>query len=148
MEFKTQIATTIEQSKKLLELGIKPETADMTHHYQGSVDYYELKDIPFAKVMHLRELINKNPILGRSGDDLYSKDIPAWSLHRLLAMIPASLGKYTMLAVTSEEVGYFYNDLCDGITWDFAREGNTFDCIIECIEWLMKKGKFNKEYLV
>lgn len=148
MEFKTQIATTIEQSKKLLELGIKPETADMTHHYQGSVDYYELKDIAFTKVMHLRELTNKNPILGRSGDDLYAKDIPAWSLHRLMAMIPASLGKYTMLAVTSEEVGYFYNDICDGITWDFAREGNTFDCIVECIKWLMKKGKFNKEYLV
>ena len=63
MEFNTQIATTIEQSKKLLELGIKPETADMTHHYQGSVDYYELKDIAFTKVMHLRELTNKNPNL-------------------------------------------------------------------------------------
>ncbi len=148
MEFKTQIATTIEQSKKLLELGIKPETADMTHHYQESVDYYELKDIAFSKVIHLRELTNKNPVFGRSGDDLYGKDIPAWSLHRLIAMIPASLGKYTMLAVTSEEVGYFYNDICDGITWDFAREGNTFDCIIECIKWLMKKGKFNKEYLI
>lgn len=148
MEFKTQIATTIEQSKKLLELGIKPETADMTHHYQGSVDYYELKDIAFTKVMHLRELTNKNPILGISGDDLYAKDIPAWSLHRLMAMIPVSLSKYTMLAVTSEEVGYFYNGLCGGITWDFASEGNTFDCIIECIKWLMNKGEFNKEYLV
>ena len=86
MEFKTQIATTIEQSQKLLELGIKPETADMTHHYQGSVDYYELKDIAFTKVMHLRELINKTPILGRSGDYLYAKDIPAWALHRLIEM--------------------------------------------------------------
>ena len=147
MEFKTQVTTTIEQSQKLLELGIKPETADMTHHYQGSVDYYELKDIAFTKVMHLLELTNKNPILGRSGDDLYAKDIPAWSLHRLMAMIPASLDKYTMLAVTSEEVGYFYSDL-DGITWDFASEGNTFDCIIECIKWLIKEGYFNEEYLV
>lgn len=36
MEFKSQIATTREQSKQLLELGLKPETADMVYHYKKS----------------------------------------------------------------------------------------------------------------
>lgn len=122
MEFKTQVTTTIEQSQKLLELGIKPETADMTHHYQGLVDYYELKDIAFTKVMHLRELTNKNPILGRSGDDLYAKDVPAWSLHRLIEM-------YDM-----NPKAIFTND--------------AYGILIDEIEESIKEGYFNEEYLV
>ena len=87
MEFKTQVTTTIEQSQKLLELGIKPETADMTHHYLYSVVRYELRDIEFSRIMHLQELVNKKPVLGKSGDDLYAKDVPAWGLHRLIEIL-------------------------------------------------------------
>lgn len=36
MEFKSQIATTREQSERMLALGIKPETADMVYHYTKS----------------------------------------------------------------------------------------------------------------
>ncbi len=36
MSINTQIATTREQSKRLLDLGIKPETADMVYHYTNS----------------------------------------------------------------------------------------------------------------
>lgn len=82
--FKSQRATTIEQSERLIALGLRKETADMTHHYLHSTDSYELKDIEFSRIMHLQELVNKKPVLGKSGDDLYAKDIPAWSLHRLL----------------------------------------------------------------
>ena len=85
--FKSQSATTIEQSKRLIALGVKPETADMTHHYLHSTDSYELKDIEFSRIMHLQELVNKKPVLGRSGDDLFAKDIPAWSLHRLIELL-------------------------------------------------------------
>lgn len=59
----------------------------MTHHYLHSTDGYELKDIEFSRVMHLQELVNKKPVLGKSGDDLYAKDIPAWGLHRLIEIL-------------------------------------------------------------
>ena len=36
MEFKSQICTTHEQSKRLLALGLKPETADMVYHHTKS----------------------------------------------------------------------------------------------------------------
>ena len=36
MEFKSQICTTREQSKRLLALGLKPGTADMVYHYTKS----------------------------------------------------------------------------------------------------------------
>lgn len=122
MEFKTQVTTTIEQSQKLLELGVKPETADMTHHYLNSIDDYELKDIEFSRIMHLRELVNKRPVVGRSGDDLYAKDVPAWSLHRLIEMYDVN------------PKAIFTND--------------AYGILIDEIEESIKEGYFNEEYLV
>lgn len=66
MEFKSQICTTIEQSKRLLELGLKPETADMFYVFD-----YLIKDI------------NGFLPLG-DYSQLEDGDIPAWSLHRLM----------------------------------------------------------------
>ena len=85
--FNSQICTTREQSERLIALGLKKETADMTHHYLHSIDSYELKDMEFSRVMHLKELANKNPVFGISGDDWYAKDIPAWGLHRLIEIL-------------------------------------------------------------
>ena len=62
LKFNSQICTTIEQSKKLLEMGLKPETADMVQ-IDGSWIYIIDKYIP------------------------YEDYIPAWSLHRLLCML-------------------------------------------------------------
>lgn len=47
--FKSQRATTIEQSERLIALGLRKEFADMTHHYLNSIDSYELKDIEFSQ---------------------------------------------------------------------------------------------------
>lgn len=85
--FKSQPATTIEQSGRLIALGLRKETADMTHHYQHAIDSYELTGMEFSRVMYLREQVNKKPIFGLSGDDLYTKEIPAWSLYRLIEIL-------------------------------------------------------------
>lgn len=127
MEFKSQICTSRSQSERLLALGLKKETADMTLHYERATEDYKLQDIPFSRIMRLRERLNKRPILGRSGDDLYAKDIPAWSLHRLIAMIAD-----TPLQVGSQ-VGIYVED--------------TYDMVIQGIEWLISRGQFNKDYL-
>lgn len=37
MDFKSQIATSKDQSKRLLALGLKPETADMVYHHSNSI---------------------------------------------------------------------------------------------------------------
>lgn len=65
LNFKTQICTTIEQSNRLLELGLKPETSDM-HHYKWSEGYWDIQPCP------------------PRGSD--SRFIPAWSLHRLIEL--------------------------------------------------------------
>ena len=44
MEFKSQICTTIEQSKRLLELGLKKETADLVYQAIGVTPFKKWKE--------------------------------------------------------------------------------------------------------
>ena len=64
---KNKICTTIEQSKKLIELGLKPETADMY--------YYNLGHTQIPRVIY------------DEVRDLSRSCILAWSLSRLLVII-------------------------------------------------------------
>jgi len=58
IKFKSQVCTTKDQSQRLLDLGLKPETADMY-------------------------IFDDEVYIGKPNVD----DIPAWSLHRLLCML-------------------------------------------------------------
>ena len=73
LKINSQVCTTKEQSQRLLDLGLKPETADMYH-----TTYYDANDnnnsVRYTCVRHRRL-----PLL--------SQDIPAWSLHRLRCML-------------------------------------------------------------
>ena len=66
--FKSQIATSREQSEKLLALGLKRETADMVHTYLNRWDGYHIHEHDWSDI---------------SCDEQH---IPAWSLHRLLCL--------------------------------------------------------------
>ena len=73
MKFNSQICTTKEQSERLLALGLKKETADMTLQtsldvcytisFQYAVEYFENRHLP------------PHPTI-----------LPAWSLHRLIEL--------------------------------------------------------------
>lgn len=92
MEFKSQIATTREQSIKLLSFGLKPETADMVYHYTKSrVKSFEWELQPKTPTLRWKfwtpERISKlsspfhkhadgTPMTGEENfDELWGKDI-------------------------------------------------------------------------
>ena len=62
------------------------------------------------------------------------KAIPAWSLHRLIEMIAYHVDIYGNNVIVMDE---YFND-----------KDNLYGNVIDCIEWLIKLGYFNKEYLV
>ena len=74
----------------------------------------------------------------------YKKIIPAWSLHRLIEMVQDVCSRIIMVhswvRIENRCMPYI----------DYPRDSfdNTYDNIIGCIEWLIKEGYFNKEYLV
>lgn len=75
--FKSSVCTSLEQSERLLALGLKKETADM-----GYVEMFCTDDTVKLSV----ETLPQGYIID---DD--SCIIPAWSLHRLLRLIAISL---------------------------------------------------------
>lgn len=169
MEFKSQIATTREQSKQLLALGLKPETADMVYHYTNSrvkSMEWELKTKPPTlrgkfwtpeRIAKLKSPFHRHPdgtpMTGEEiFDYLWGKDIPAWSLDRLLELMPKSIrqsnrpnadfnmnsdGQYWF--ITYEELGY------DVKHQEIRRY--SYDSVISSIQWLIDNGHFNGQYL-
>lgn len=74
LKFNSQICTTKEQSQRLLDFGLKPETADM-----GLAG-----DIPIA-------------IEDWKTQDTTFIDLPAWSLHRLIEILDSPLLEFNIL---------------------------------------------------
>ena len=72
MNFNSQIGTTEEQSKRLLALGLKRETADMR---------YQIQYLDWGGV--LKECMPSLDPYPPLNNDRF---IPAWSLHRLIEM--------------------------------------------------------------
>lgn len=77
MEFNSQICTSREQSERLLKLGVKAETADMTRTSVNKFAY----DFPY--VASMRYLITNK---GAKFSDIE----PSWSLDRLIEMLKGS----------------------------------------------------------
>ena len=142
MNFKSQICTTKEQSERLLALGLKKVTADCVVTSIGSKD----RLIHTEEPIYVTESLNSKRI----------PNYPAWSFHRLIEMMPSniienerrynfSLGHGCSLYTYDEinEFGYYEYD-CIGTS---KITSNLYNDLINQIEWLIKEGHFNKEYL-
>lgn len=142
MIFNTQVCTTIEQSERLLALGLKKETTDMTLVSFDDTTIMEL--IGQTSVSRATIKINGTEV---QTEDL--RHIPAWSLHRLIAMIPKWCKKEYYFHISGREVHYRLNGTTEyGIShYSFWEKENLYGNIIDCIEWLIKENHFNKQYL-
>ena len=138
MDFKSRISTTREQSKRLLDLGLNPETADM--HYIA---------IPTFKADTLQVSTPNYLDLGAPMDG----DVPSWSLSRLLEMMPHSIeqsgrpnadlnintdGKCWI--ITYEEFGY-------DIKYQVIKR-DLFNALVDMIKCLIGECYFNQDYLI
>lgn len=124
--FNSQICTTKEQSERLLALGLNKETADMCYPH-------------FAKSYPI-------PLVD---EVLTTDDIPAWSLHRLIEMMPFDVipeGGFDNCFTLIKNYPKGYSVEYDGFS--YYHKENIYDTIIDGIEHLIKEGYFNKKYLV
>lgn len=135
--FKTQAATTEEQSMQLLALGLRPETADC---YIGE---------------------DGHPVIARDEDDLYiALNIrhlpPAWSLNRLIVLMPMFLDKknfpkeYSVIHIHIGPSSIGYIAYKRGKETEFIRNYDhveMYENVISMIAWLIANRHFNKEYI-
>lgn len=123
--------TTIEQSKKLVELGLNPETADMCYpHF----------------IRHGADTYNKTPEIAEGID--YPYEMPCWSLGALMELMPK--------IKEDEDDGGCYPTLCKG--WDNGQwhcvyrssihitkwYDNSIDAAFEIVCWLLENNYLKK----
>ena len=151
--FNSQICTTREQSERLLALGLRKETADMTwefSHTKNGERQYDCRaesswdSDTFARYVEHCEKIGyfehwkHDDGSKMTPEEVYEEimepHIPAWSLHRLIEMMPMYF-KETKIEIRSEAVKMAMKD------------GNLYDNLIDIIADCIKGGCFNKEYL-
>lgn len=148
IEFNTQIATTIEQSKRLLELGLDPNTADM-HMTNASIKGPNYTDEWSTSVVSYKEMMFVLMNAKINLEDNVWDVLPSWSLHRIVSMLPSFF---------CHNMRHFYIrlykcKLCYNTARgskkniEFFKKDNLYDNIIDCIEWLIQNNYFNKEYL-
>jgi hypothetical protein len=116
-----KICTSIEQSKKLIKLGIDVSTADMYRWYSGRRYYIESMD-----------------------DDDFNEesDIPAWSLTALIGLMPEriKIGEELSFCLASKKSS-------TGFSFDYNLNGSTFvkdnplDAAFEMVVWLKENKK-------
>lgn len=125
LKFNSQVCTTKIQSQRLLDLGLKPETADC---YNREEDYGYSNWI---------------------GKPSLHSDVPAWSMHRLKCLLPTKIpyesGYLTVEMINNVNL-MFITDTSEQRVISFIHE-NLYESMIKCIKWLIKEGYFNKEYL-
>lgn len=126
MKFNSQPCTTKEQSERLLALGLKKETADMMYCKTASGEFITAKDDDYLE--HL--------------------DFPAWSLHRLIEMIPSfiDIGEHNYMFRMIQGRLFSYHSNIAGYALLYSM-GGVYNSAIYTIEWLIGEGYFNKEYL-
>ena len=159
--------TTIEQSKKLLSLGLDPSTADMYYKYvlPKSDKLHHVPDV--GEPTNALSWYNKGYTLNGRKEPLELKDfcIPCWSLTALLELMPSYLplypeatedkvkeGKYRSSDLIASKEGYlrkrfdgYYQYRYDGIhcVGDYNNPLNT---AFEMVCWLIEQEqiKVNK----
>lgn len=116
-----KICTSIEQSQKLIELGVDVNTADMCYRYRWFNNNFIL--LPWIEQA-------KEPITG---------DIPAWSFTALLNIIPKRIKDFNILqigidekvfSIWYDEIGYGVNTELPDITMEFSVDA--------CYEMILK----------
>ena len=113
-----QIATTIEQSKKLELLGIDVDTADM--HYWFDANYNEF----FLEPSKASNNIEK---------------FPAWSLGALIKLLPNEIRDKRFNVVyylTINKDSITYSNRMEDEECEYECYGDLFDCCVEMIETL------------
>lgn len=118
LNFNSAICTSRVQSKRLLALGLRRETADM--HYYHTVDF-EGNEVWYPSIIPYENVVLASDFVGETEICLENYTIPAWSLHRLIVL--SGMG---IIETTTD---------------------NIYDKVIQYIEFLIKCGYFNKEYL-
>lgn len=128
--------TSIEQSKRLIELGVPAEKASMVWEYWINQDFS--KDVPEEVFYNLNTKTNR-------GTDSCDRDIPAFTVADLLGLLPSVIFIAIRLNPTLEKTGedgwdFEFGQISQDEEYGFARNKSLIDLLVGRIEWVMSNG--------
>lgn len=136
-----KICTSLEQSQKLIKLGIDINTADMRYGYIAPYDFSDrIYDGGYDEVPYPKDFLKKNPNFSEND---YDGEFPAWSLAALLGTMPSVIKrKGKRMFLTLEKAGaynlyYKSPDRLDEL-WETKEE--PVDACVEMINLLHKEN--------
>ena len=147
-----QICTTIEQSQKLIELGLSPETADM--YYQkvipksNKTEHNPKAGNPVEALMWYNKgyaTFNKAPL------KLEEHCIPAWSLSALLELVPKEINMGTAtnyhfsLWPTYDNTWIAIYETAGHYVMEMYEKQTALEAVYEMVVWLIENKCLNKE---
>lgn len=133
-----QICTNKKQSSRLLEAGVRPDTADI---------YLDEFELPVA--------FEYGRVENHVDQDMA---FPAWSLSKMIEILPKSYqddidgiiyylsGNFVELMYASDKIEDEEGDKTYTCANSFNKE-NLMDNVVDAIEWLIKRGHLNKKFL-
>lgn len=140
------IATTIEQSKHLLELGLDSSTADMCWVKDYTGQWVLITDTQINIRSRLEGMYEYSGFQWQE----HIAIIPAWSLSALLEVMPSNIGDYDLYITKHKYVdgGYGYNvEYNRGFTISVLHKATNRDLVTatyEMVCWLLKQGLIKK----
>lgn len=118
-----KICTSIEQSQKLLELGVDIYTADMFWKNGVSDKYIQCF----------------NPFVGCGTDIDYDYDVPAWSLSALLRILPVYIsGSRLRMDISKNDFNLWFEDLSSGTADESLPDITKENPVDACYEMILK----------
>ena len=132
-----KICTSIEQSQKLIDLGIDINTADMRYGYIAPYDFSDrMYEGGYDPTPYHKDFFIKNPMFSM---EEYDGELYAWSLTALLNIIPKRIKDFNILqigiaekvfSIWYDEIGYGVNTELPDITMEFSVDA--------CYEMILK----------
>ena len=129
--------TTIEQSKKLVEAGLNPDTADMSYLGSNNAE------------LSLASYSDANERFKDKKSDFF-KVTPCWSLGRLIGLIPDNYRialdiNYQRFSVSNELSLSKRRDIYSSVCVFHTDNKNLIDSVVEAIVWLLENSYIKKE---
>lgn len=128
--------TTLDQSKRLVELGIKPTTAD-------GVYAAKIRDWSGKEISDPRYRLQVSSFPGKFVVQNFEEidEIPAWSFGNLLSLLPESIvvddfGYDLIYIPATKTISYVLEDT-NNVLSSFFIDSDPYENVISCIDWLI-----------
>lgn len=128
--------TSIEQSKRLIELGVPAEKASMVWEYWINQDFS--KDVPEEVIYNLNTKANR-------GTDSCDMDIPTFTVADLLELLPSVIIisiRFSPALEKTEDNGwdFEFGGILHDEDYGFAHNKSLIELLVGRFEWIMSNG--------